>query len=185
MLKNVKTLAMLHLALGKLKATTSSKATWVRFLMVPKKIWPLQYCMICHHFSESLSYFHLMTLPYREFAAVWMTFMDDWFKLFLHIVHWQTDWHWYLLSCYCDLKHILPRFLSFWFQEDVDFISNDKIKWEPPPTIDTIQTHKNGPNHESKVLDSRIWTLVNSKIEWMFWILESPLALLYIDINKC
>ena len=42
-----------------------------------------------------------------------------------------------------------------------------KSKWEPPPTIDTIQTHQNGPNHESKVLDSRIWTLVNSKIEWM------------------
>ena len=26
--------------------------------------------MICNHFSESPSYFHLMTIPYREFAAV-------------------------------------------------------------------------------------------------------------------
>ena len=42
----------------------------------------------------------------------WTTFMDDfhgsWFKQFLHIVYWQTDWqtdgHWYLLSCYRNWK---------------------------------------------------------------------------------
>ena len=61
---------MSHLALGKLRVTTSSRATWVRFLVVPKKNWSLQYCMICHHFSESISYFQLMTLPYKEFTAV-------------------------------------------------------------------------------------------------------------------
>ena len=57
---------MLHLVLGKLRVTTSSKATWVRFLVEPKNL----YCMICHHFSETPSYFHLMTIPYRKFAAV-------------------------------------------------------------------------------------------------------------------
>jgi len=43
----------------------------------------------------------------------------------------------------------------------------DKIKWEPPLTLDTIQTQQTGPNPESKVFDSRIWTLVDDKIEWM------------------
>ena len=33
--------------------------------------------MICNHFSESPSYFHLMTIPYREFAAVSEVVKDE------------------------------------------------------------------------------------------------------------
>ena len=68
--QKIQTLAMSHLALGKLKGPMSTKAMWLRFQGVPKKFWSYQYCGKYHHFSESLSYFHLMTQPFRKFTAV-------------------------------------------------------------------------------------------------------------------
>ena len=61
---------MLHLALGKLKATTSTKALWMRFMGVPKKFWSFKACRIYTHLSKGPSYFDLMTQPYGKFAAV-------------------------------------------------------------------------------------------------------------------
>ena len=69
--KNIdQTLAMLYLTLGKLKVTTSTLAIWIRFRGVPKKFCSFQACRNYHHLSVGSSYFDLMTLPYRKFAAV-------------------------------------------------------------------------------------------------------------------
>ena len=74
---------MSHLALGKLRVTTSSRATWAT-------------CMMCHHFSESPSYFHLMTIPYREFAVVWW---ERW--LMRKSINEKGDWRERFLFYHC------------------------------------------------------------------------------------
>ena len=63
-------LATSHLALGKLRVTTSTQAIWIRFRGVPKIFLLFQACRNYIHLSVGSSYFHLMTLPYRKFAAV-------------------------------------------------------------------------------------------------------------------
>ena len=149
--QKIQTLATSHLALGKLKGPMSTKAMWLRFQGVPKKFWLYQYCGKYNHFSEGLSYFDLMTQPYRKFADVlkknWLSFPKKLFMIWqrlgqsLHIFIFANQqcyliWDQYCFNhlikfyfCFVHYSIIKVKTINYWTEQILSSSSSTILNW--------------------------------------------------------